>query len=105
MGNELAEIKKDLAEIKKAESPFQKYALQLITIVFLAGGGWFTLDSVKALAEENKTEIEEEQERAQEIEKKLVRIETKQEQIAEDVDEVKEKLDAILKAVNRNQED
>jgi uncharacterized protein YoxC len=101
---ELQTMKSDLAEIKKSESFWHKYALQIAIIVFMAGGGWITLANVQALAEDNKTEIEKEQERAQEIEKKLVRIETKQEQIAEDVDEVQEKLDAILEAVRRKED-
>ena len=78
---------------------WDKHLLQVIAVVFLAGGGWMTLSQVQAIADDNRTKIEEEQERSQEIEKKLVRIETKQEQIAEDVDEVQEKLDTILEAV------
>lgn len=81
-----------------------EWVLQIITLVFLIGVGWANLDSVEALADENKEKIEAEEVRAQEIEKKLVRIETKQERIAEDVKEVQEKLDVILEAVRTKEE-
>jgi len=81
MDAEMIAMERKIDSIAKAEQPMQKYLIQMITIVFLAGGGWMTLDSVKALAEENKAAISEEHEDVAEIDKKLVRIETKQEQM------------------------
>ncbi len=90
--------------IAKSESPLQKYGLQMLIIIFIAGGGWVNLSNVSALAQENKEEIEAEADRAQEIEKKLIRIEVKQEALAEDVDDVQETLDKILDAVKKLEE-
>jgi len=94
-------IVQKIDRIAQSESFWHKYILQIVLIVFVAGGGWVTLSNVQALADENKTEILAEKDRAQDIEKKLVRIETKQEALAEDVDKVQEKLDKILEAVNK----
>jgi len=94
-------IVQKIDRIAQSESFWHKYILQIVLIVFVAGGGWVTLSNVKALADENKSEIVAEKDRAQDIEKKLVRIETKQEALADDVDEVQEKLDKILEAVNK----
>lgn len=88
-------------KIASAESFFNKYVLQIALMVFIAGGGWITLENVDALAQENKEAISEEKERAQEIEKKLVRIEVKQEQISKELEENQQKLDAILQAVQK----
>ena len=88
-------------KIAHAESFFNKYVLQIALMVFIAGGGWITLENVDALAQENKEAISEEKERAQEIEKKLVRIEVKQEQISKELEENQQKLDAILQAVQK----
>lgn len=74
-------MERRLEAIENAEKPMQKYVLQLITIVFLAGGGWMTLNTVQALAEDNKEAITTETEKTNEIDKKLVRIETTQEQM------------------------
>jgi peptidoglycan hydrolase CwlO-like protein len=82
-----------------------EWLLQIITLVFLVGVGYANLETVGALAEENKEKIEQEDQRSQEIEKKLVRIETRQERIAEDVDEVQDKLDAILTEVRKRNEE
>ena len=97
------EINDRLRAIEKAEQPLQKYLFQLITIAFLAGGGWLTLDSVKAMAEDNEAAIEHETQKTNEIDKKLVRIETTQEQIkrelekaAKTAEENQRKLDQIL---------
>ena len=94
-------IVQKIDRIAQSESFWHKYILQIVLIVFVAGGGWVTLSNVQALADENKSEIVAEKVRAQDIEKKLVRIETKQEALAEDVDKVQEKLDKILEAVNK----
>lgn len=99
MTNETLERKVD--KIVEAESFFNKYALQIVIMIFIAGGGWITLQNVDALAQENKESIEQEKSRAQEIEKKLVRIETQQEQISKDVEENQETLKAILNAVQK----
>jgi len=100
---EVKEIERRLAAIENAEKPLQKYILQLITIVFLAGGGWMTLNSVQALAEDNKEAITTEAEKTNEIDKKLVRIETTQEQMKAQLDKAARtaeanarKLDQIL---------
>jgi len=94
-------IVQKIDRIAQSESFWHKYILQIVLIVFVAGGGWVTLSNVQALADENKSEIVAEKVRAQDIEKKLVRIETKQEALADDVDKVQEKLDKILEAVNK----
>ena len=99
MSNESIERKVD--KIVEAESFFNKYALQIIIMIFIAGGGWITLQNVDALAQENKESIEEEKARSQEIEKKLIRIETQQEQISKDVEENQQTLKAILNAVQK----
>ena len=100
---EVKELDKRLTAIENAEKPVQKYIFQLITIVFLAGGGWITLDSVQALAEDNKEAISEEHTKSVEIDKKLVRIETTQEQMKKQLEEASNtaeansrKLDKIL---------
>ena len=97
------DIEKRLERIENAEKPLQKYVFQLITIAFLAGGGWLTLDSVKALAEDNKQSIEAEHEKTNEIDKKLIRIETTQEQMRKQLEQAartaqenQRKLDQIL---------
>lgn len=94
--DKLEHIEKQLAEIKKAESPLNKYILQIITIVFLAGGGWMTLDGVQALAEDNAEKIEHEEKQLVEQDKKLIRIETRQEQMKEKLEEQDDKLDKII---------
>jgi Tfp pilus assembly protein PilN len=81
MDANVKELERKIDAIVKAESPLQKYFIQVVMLVFLAGGGWMTLDSVSALAQENKEAIAEEHEDVAEIDKKLVRIETKQEQM------------------------
>ena len=78
-----------------------EWLLQIITIVFLAGGGFVTLDNVKALAEENKEDIAEDKKTVAAIEKKLVAIEVKQEDIKEDLEEQDKKLDKILEKLER----
>ena len=89
--------------IAKRESPLQKYGFQILTLIFLAGGGWTTLQSVNALAEDNKQEIAKEVEKTNNIDKKLVRIETTQEQMKKQLEEAADtakenqrKLDQIL---------
>jgi outer membrane murein-binding lipoprotein Lpp len=95
--------------IAKAESPLNKYLLQLITLVFLAGGGWMTLSNVQALADENKAKIEQAATSTATIEKKLVRIETTQEQMKQQLDEAAKtakenarKLDQILNKLDND---
>ena len=97
------ETEKRLERIENAEKPLQKYVFQIITIAFLAGGGWLTLDSVKALAEDNKEAIMAEHEKTNEIDKKLIRIETTQEQMRKQLEQAartaqenQRKLDQIL---------
>lgn len=97
------EIIERISRIENAEKPIQKYVFQIITIAFLAGGGWLTLDSVQALAEDNKEAIEAEAKKTNDIDKKLIRIETTQEQMKRQLDEAartakenQRKLDQIL---------
>jgi len=92
-----------LDRIMAAESPFQKYIVQLIVLIFIAGGGWVTLANVNALAEDNKQAIESEANKTAEIDKKLVRIETTQEQMKKQLEQAartaqenQRKLDQIL---------
>jgi len=103
MDADMRELERKIDTIAKAESPVQKYFIQLIMLVFVAGGGWMTLDSVKALAEENKEAIAEENKEVADIDKKLVRIETTQEQMKEQLEKAAKtaeanarKLDQIL---------
>lgn len=105
----LDRIERDLETIKHAESPFRKYALQLITVVFLAGGGWVTIDKIDALAEENKEKVEKLEGEQRDDGERLIRIETKQEQTQDAIEEIKaeqavqrEKLDQILEELRRN---
>ena len=90
-----------LNKVAKAEQPMQKYLIQLLTLIFLAGGGWVTLSNVNALAEDNKARIEEQESRDNEVEKKLVRIEVRQEQIKEDIKEMQETNRQILDEVRK----
>jgi len=92
-----------LDRIAAAESPFQKYIVQLIVLIFVAGGGWVTLSNVNALAEDNKQAIVDEAAKTNEIDKKLVRIETTQEQMKKQLEQAartaqenQRKLDQIL---------
>jgi len=92
-----------LDRIVAAESPFQKYIVQLIVLIFIAGGGWVTLANVNALAEDNKQAIESEAQKTNEIDKKLIRIETTQEQMKKQLEQAartaqenQRKLDQIL---------
>ena len=90
-----------LEKVAKAEQPIQKYLVQLLTLIFLAGGGWVTLSNVNALAEDNKARITEQEDRDNEVEKKLVRIEVRQEQIKEDIKEMQETNRQILDEVRK----
>lgn len=98
---EIAEIQSSVNKIEKKEQFVQKYVFQLVTIIFLAGGGWMTLNNIQALAEENKASIEkvkqEEQARDSKSEYRLTRLETRQEEILKNQDEQNHKLDEILK--------
>lgn len=92
-----------LDRIAAAESPFQKYIIQLVLLVFVAGGGWVTLQSVTAMAEDNKQAIQDEAAKTNAIDKKLIRIETTQEQMKKQLEEAartaqenQRKLDQIL---------
>lgn len=103
------ELERRLDKIQTAEQPLRKYGIQLLTLVFLAGGGWVTLDSVKAVAEENKEAIEAESQEADAVKEKLIRIEITQEHIKDDLEEAKElaeensdKLDAILQELRKD---
>lgn len=94
---------RQLAMVAKAEQPFQKYFLQIVMIIFVAGGGWVTLSNIAALAEDNKEEIEATKEQAQVVENKLVRIETRQEQIIMDIAEQKVISEKILEELRKLQ--
>jgi len=98
----LEHIETELTDIKRHEQPLQRYFLQFIILVFLAGGGWMTLDSVKALADENKNKIELQEKRDDEVDKKLTRIETIQERVVVELDEQDKKLDEILEELRKD---
>lgn len=95
---------KKLDKVVAAESFWQKYAIQLIMLVFIAGGGWVTLSEVKALAEENKEKIEQQEDADEDQKIRLTRIETRQEQLIRDVAEQKEISREILREI-REQKD
>jgi len=101
-GRHLEHIEKDLVDIRKHEAPLQRYFLQFIILVFLTGGGWMTLDSVKAMAEGNQNKIELQEKRDDEVDKKLERITVTQEHIKEELDEQDEKLDEILEELRKD---
>jgi hypothetical protein len=88
-------------DIHRSESFFHKYIFQIITLIFLAGGGWITLNNVEALAQDNKEQIEEDQEVTRGINEKVIRIETKQEAIENQVEENGDKLDQILEELRK----
>ena len=93
------ELKEKIDQIAESESFWNKYALQLVILVFIAGGGWVTLSQVQALAEDNKEKIEEDKRTIQEIDRTVIRMETTQKSLVKDVDDIQKKLDEILKAV------
>jgi hypothetical protein len=94
-------IKDQIDKIARSESFWQKYTLQIITLVFLAGGGWTMLDNVTAAAQENKEQIEVVKDREVEIEKKLIKIEITQQHIVEEVVKQDTKLDKILEQLSK----
>jgi septal ring factor EnvC (AmiA/AmiB activator) len=96
-------MEEKLDRIADAESPFQKYILQIVMLIFVAGGGWVTLSNIEAMAEDNKKKIEQQAQADHQVEKKLERIAERQESLKEDVEELKKdndkldnKLDQIL---------
>ena len=88
----LADIQKALDYIEKKESFIQKYGFQILTLVFLAGGGWVSLENIDAIAQDNKTKIERSAEREQDIKQELTAIKVRQEVMKEDVSEIKDDL-------------
>lgn len=94
----LEHIEQSLSKIESSEKPFQKYILQIITIVFLAGGGWVTLDTLAdgLEAAEQKTEALEDKEA--ESEKKIAVLEANQKHIKDKVDSIDRKIDQLIKA-------
>jgi hypothetical protein len=103
MQTRLAHIETKLDKVVTKESPFQKYILQLITLVFIAGGGWVTLDSLGDTVATNETKIEEQDIRDREIDRRIDRIDQNQEHMKEGQDELKQdvkdidnKIDLIL---------
>ena len=97
-----------LDKVLEKESFWHKYVLQLVIIIFVAGGGWVTLSNVEALAQENKVAIEQEKDSNAAIKQKLLEVEITQDFIQEKVEETKElskensrKLDEILKEIRK----
>jgi uncharacterized protein HemX len=97
----MKELEHKIDTIVKAESPLQKYFIQLVMLVFLAGGGWITLASVQALAQENKEAIAQEHEDVAEIDKKLVRIETTQEQMKAQLERAARRAEANARKLDK----
>lgn len=73
-----------------------KYVWQIIVVVFLAGGGWVTMNSLADDVKENSARIEAKEERDDKVDQKLTKLATTQEHIKAELDKQGEKLDAIL---------
>lgn len=97
----LSHIEQSLQDIQKAEKPLQKYFLQIITIVFIAGGGWFTLDSL-AEAVQAQEEVQEKLEtKNAELDKKVAVLEANQSHIKDKVDSIDKKIDKLIEQEER----
>ena len=108
----LEHIEGQLDHLAKKESFFQKYVFQIVTIVFLAGTGWMTLDNVKAVADDNKARIEQVKEAQAAKNASDAVVAANQATIKEDIKEIKEhiadqdkKLDKILEEVRKAHRD
>lgn len=101
-------MERQVEEIHKKEQFWHKYVFQIILLIFVAGGGWVTLDNVQALAEENKQQIAKEKEDTNAIKEDIITIRVTQEYIKRDLELAKEvakensdKLDAILNELRK----
>lgn len=99
------EVQEKLDRVLEKESFVQKYVFQLLAIIFVAGGGWMTLDNVKALAEDNKEAIEQQEQDTGDVKEKLARIETTQEHIKDELEEQKELTQEVLREIRKLGED
>ncbi len=103
MSKETLEDKVD--DIHKSESFFHKYVFQILTLVFLAGGGWMTLSTREDAVADNETKIEQNQQEAKDTKERLITLETNQKYIAEDVKETKEITQQILEELRRQRDE
>lgn len=100
--NRLELIEKDLSCIRKAESPFKKYIVQVATLIFIIGGGWTSLNYVMAQAQDNKDKIEEVQKEAKEVAVDIGEIKNEQKNLSKDVEKLDSKLDKILEELRKD---
>jgi cell division protein FtsB len=97
----LKNIEEQLEDIGKAEKPLQKYGLQALTIVFIAGGGWATLDTLADAVEEQEAKVEAVAAREADDAKKIAVLEANQTHIKEKVDSIDDKLDKLIEQTQR----
>jgi hypothetical protein len=83
------------------EETVYKFIWQIFIVIFLAGGGWVTLNNVEADVQENKELIDKQEKRDDGVDKKLERIETTQKHITTELDKQDAKLDAILEELRK----
>lgn len=110
----MTQSKRDLRQqeqidyIQQQESPLRKYGPQIVGVIFLAGGGWFSFQSLQDAVAENQAKIQEKTEQQAETDKNVALIKQAQDTVKEDIKEVKEevkdlnvKLDKILEEVRK----
>ncbi len=93
------------AEIRRKEQFWQKYIFQIVTLAFLAGGVYLTVNNVQAQAEETKAKVEKlEQEASQKelaTQQRLTRLETRQDTIISNQEKQNLLLNEILKELKK----